>query len=194
MWSLLGRFLYLGVLCFEVTAIVYSVAHCENRSVTEADPFNPPPPAYDSEPEDVVEVENMVEPKDETVPNSVPEVGELSTSIFLREDGYSLLPSFMRRDINSLFDRIASLSRRVRVREKAHALIEKKGKAKDTYYSKLILDLGNEVRSSMEEGAATMKNLVRKLGNAEERGKCKKLKRELEESRFSNTLLCMQKE
>ncbi|GKB67841.1 putative reverse transcriptase domain-containing protein [Tanacetum coccineum] len=44
----------------------------------------------------------------------------------------------------------------------------------------------------MEEGAAAMENLVRKLGNAEERAECKKLKKELEEARFSNTLLRMQ--
>ncbi|GKG36691.1 hypothetical protein Tco_0444369 [Tanacetum coccineum] len=49
-----------------------------------------------------------------------------------------------------------------------HALVKKKGKSKDEYYGKLILDLGNEVRSSMEEGMAAMENLVRKLGNAEE--------------------------
>ncbi|GJZ14553.1 putative reverse transcriptase domain-containing protein [Tanacetum coccineum] len=67
-------------------------------------------------------------------------------------------------------------------RETAHASVEKKGKAKDKYYGKLILDLGNEVRSSVEERTATMKNLVRKLGNAEERTKCKKLKKELEEA------------
>ncbi|GJT55086.1 hypothetical protein Tco_0990140 [Tanacetum coccineum] len=65
----------------------------------------------------------------------------------------------------------------------AHALVEKKGKAKDKYYGKLILDLGNEVRSSVEEGTAVMENLVRKLGNAEEKAKCKKLKKELEEAR-----------
>ncbi|GKC76739.1 putative reverse transcriptase domain-containing protein [Tanacetum coccineum] len=44
----------------------------------------------------------------------------------------------------------------------------------------------------MEEGAAAMENLVRKLGNAEERAECKKLKKELKEARFSNTLLRMQ--
>ncbi|GJU76529.1 putative reverse transcriptase domain-containing protein [Tanacetum coccineum] len=69
------------------------------------------------------------------------------------------------------------------VHETAHALVEKKGKAKDEYYGKLILDLGNEVRSSVEEGAAVMENLVRKLGNAEEKAECKKLKKELEEAR-----------
>nr|GEU54267.1 reverse transcriptase domain-containing protein [Tanacetum cinerariifolium] len=48
-------------------------------------------------------VEDMVEPEDETVLNSVHEVGQSSTTTFLREDGDSLLPSFMRRNINSLF-------------------------------------------------------------------------------------------
>ncbi|GKA71230.1 putative reverse transcriptase domain-containing protein, partial [Tanacetum coccineum] len=39
------------------------------------------------------------------------------------------------------------------------------------------------VRSSVEEGTAAMENLVRKLGNVEERAECKKLKKELEEAR-----------
>ncbi|GKC29248.1 putative reverse transcriptase domain-containing protein [Tanacetum coccineum] len=155
----------------------------------EVDPLNPPPPASDSEPKDMIEVEDTVEPEDETVPASVHEVGESSTASFHREDNDGLLPGLMRRDINSLFGRIASLSRRVCGREMAHALVEKKGKAKDAYYGKLILDLDNEVRSSMEEGTAAMENLVRKLGNVEERAECKKLKKELEEARFSNTLL-----
>ncbi|GKB68458.1 hypothetical protein Tco_0929870, partial [Tanacetum coccineum] len=45
----------------------------------KADPLNPPPPASDSESKDVVEVEDTVEPGDETVPNSVCVVGESST-------------------------------------------------------------------------------------------------------------------
>ncbi|GJU22002.1 hypothetical protein Tco_1155344 [Tanacetum coccineum] len=97
----------------------------------EADPLNLPPPASDSDPEDVLEVEDTVEPEDESVPASVHEVGESSTATFLREDGDRLLPGFMRRDIDSLFGRIASLSRRVCGRETAHALVEKNGKAKD---------------------------------------------------------------
>ncbi|GJT92804.1 hypothetical protein Tco_1081649 [Tanacetum coccineum] len=109
-------------------------------------------------PEDVIEVEDTVEPEDETVLASVYEVGESFTATFLQEDNDDMLPSLMRRDINSLFD------------------------------------LGNEVRSSVEEGAAAMENLVRKLGNAEERAECKKLKKELEDARSSNTLLRMQKE
>ncbi|GJZ73333.1 hypothetical protein Tco_0637479 [Tanacetum coccineum] len=47
-------------------------------SYEEADPLNPPPPASDSEPEDAIEVEDMVEPEDDTVPASVHEVGESS--------------------------------------------------------------------------------------------------------------------
>ncbi|GJZ89568.1 putative reverse transcriptase domain-containing protein [Tanacetum coccineum] len=83
----------------------------------EADSLNPPPPASNSEFEDVIEVEDTAEPEDETVPASVHEVG-----------------------------------------------------------------------------AAAMENLVRRLGNAEERNECKKLKKELEDARSSNTLLSMQKE
>ncbi|GJU02414.1 hypothetical protein Tco_1112752 [Tanacetum coccineum] len=160
----------------------------------ETNPLNPPPRASDSEPKDVIEVEDTVKPKDEIVLASVHEVGESSIATFLQEDGDRLLPGLMRRGINSLFGWIASISRRLCGRETAHALVEKKGKAKDEYYGKLILDLGNEVRSSMEEGTAAMENLVRKLGNAEERAECKKLKKELEEARFSNTLLRMQNE
>ncbi|GKA85449.1 hypothetical protein Tco_0807103 [Tanacetum coccineum] len=160
----------------------------------EVDPLNPPPPASDSEPEDVIEVEDTIESEDETIPASVHEVGESSTAPFLREDSDGLLPGLMRRDINSLFGRMASLSRRLCGRETAHALVEKKGKAKDEYYGKLILDLGNEVRSSVEEGTTTIEKLVRKLGNAEEKAECKKLKKELEGARFSNTFLHMQNE
>ncbi|GKE84463.1 hypothetical protein Tco_1558205 [Tanacetum coccineum] len=44
-----------------------------------------------------------------------------------------------------------------------------------------------------EEGTIAMENMVRNLGNAEEKAECKELKKELEESRSSNTLLRMQK-
>ncbi|GJX10412.1 putative reverse transcriptase domain-containing protein [Tanacetum coccineum] len=74
-------------------------------------------------------------------------------------------------------------------RETAHALVEKKGKAKDKFYGKLIIDLGNEVRSSMEQGTTTMENLVEKLGSVGEEAECKKQKKELEEARSSNTFL-----
>ncbi|GKF88244.1 hypothetical protein Tco_0259121 [Tanacetum coccineum] len=101
---------------------------------------------------------------------------------------------FSSRDINSLFGRMASLSRRLCSRKTAHALVEKKGKAKDEYYGKLILDLGNEVRFSMEQGTAVMEKLIEKLGNAEDKVECKKLKKELKEARFSNKFLRMQNE
>nr|GEW26474.1 putative reverse transcriptase domain-containing protein [Tanacetum cinerariifolium] len=74
------------------------------------------------------------EHEDETVPASVHEVGESSTPPFLREDSDGLLPVLIRRDIKSLFSRMASLSRRLYGRETVHALVEKKGKAKDKYY------------------------------------------------------------
>ncbi|GJU27283.1 hypothetical protein Tco_1165904 [Tanacetum coccineum] len=114
----------------------------------EVDLLNPPPPASESEPENVNEVEDTVESEDETVPASVHET----------------------------------------------TVVEKKGKAKDEYYGKLILDLGNEVRSSVVQGMATMEKLVEKLGNAKEKAECKKLKKELEEARLSNTFLRMQNE
>ncbi|GKD35613.1 hypothetical protein Tco_1251122 [Tanacetum coccineum] len=114
----------------------------------EVDLLNPPPPASESEPENVNEVEDTVESEDETVPASVHET----------------------------------------------IVVEKKGKAKDEYYGKLILDLGNEVRSSVVQGTATMEKLVEKLGNAKEKAECKKLKKELEEERLSNTFLRMQNE
>ncbi|GKE17664.1 hypothetical protein Tco_1425241, partial [Tanacetum coccineum] len=131
----------------------------------EVDPLNPLSPAFELEPEDVIEVEDTVESEDEIVPASVHEVGESSTTYFLRQDSDGLFPGLMRRDINSLFDQMTSLSRRLCV---------------------------NEVRSSVEEGTTAMENLVKKLGNAKEKAECKKLKKELEEARFNNTLLRMQ--
>ncbi|GJR23443.1 putative reverse transcriptase domain-containing protein [Tanacetum coccineum] len=127
----------------------------------EADPLNPSPPASDLESANVVKVEDMVKPEDKTTPNSVHEVGESFTATFLREDGDSLLPGFMRRDTNSLFGRIASLSKKVCIREMAHALVEKKGKAKD----------------NVGEREAVLEDIIREFGNAEERVECKKLKR-----------------
>nr|GEV26915.1 reverse transcriptase domain-containing protein [Tanacetum cinerariifolium] len=116
----------------------------------EIDPLNPPPPASESQPEDVTEVENSIEYKDETVPASV--------------------------------------------HETTHALVEKNGKAKDEYYGKLIFDLGNEVRSSMDQRTAVMEKLIERLSSAEDKVECKKLKKKLEEARFSNTFLRMQNE
>ncbi|GKC76983.1 hypothetical protein Tco_1127757 [Tanacetum coccineum] len=115
----------------------------------EVDPLNPLPPAFESKPDDEIEVEDAVESEDETVPASIYE---------------------------------------------AHALVKKKGKAKDKYYGKLILDLGNEVRSSVEQEMAAMEKLVETLGNTEDKVECKKLKKELKEERLSNTFLHIQNE
>nr|GEY81785.1 hypothetical protein [Tanacetum cinerariifolium]GEY89633.1 hypothetical protein [Tanacetum cinerariifolium] len=151
----------------------------------EVDPLNPSPPTSESESEDVIEVEDTFKSKDETVPASVYEVGESSTAPFLREDSDGLFPGLMRRDIHSFFGQMASLSRRLCGCETTHALVEKKGKEKDEYYGKLILDLGNEVRSIAEQGTTTIEKLVEKLGYAEEKAESKKLKKELEEARGS---------
>ncbi|GJZ98947.1 hypothetical protein Tco_0671498 [Tanacetum coccineum] len=122
------------------------------------------------------------------------EVGESSTAAIPQEDGDRLLPGFMRWDIDSLFGRIVNFSRRLCGRETAYALVEKKSEAKDKFYGKLILDLGNEVRSSVDQGMAAMERLVEKLGNVKEKVECKKLKKELEEAKLSNTFLRMQNE
>ncbi|GJR09556.1 hypothetical protein Tco_0792208 [Tanacetum coccineum] len=66
-------------------------------------PLTLQPPASESEPDDEIEVENLIEHEDETVPVSVYEVGESSTVAIPREDGDRLLLGFMRRDIDSLF-------------------------------------------------------------------------------------------
>ncbi|GKC16869.1 hypothetical protein Tco_1013651 [Tanacetum coccineum] len=160
----------------------------------ETDSLNPPPPASESEPDNEIEVKNQIEHEDETVPVSVYEVGESSTAAIPREDGDRLLPGFMRRDIDSLFGRMVNFSRRLCGRETAYALVEKKSEAKDKFYGKLILDLGNEVRSSVDQGTAAMERLVEKLGNVKEKAECKKLKKELEEAKLSNTFLRMQNE
>ncbi|GJW14487.1 hypothetical protein Tco_0018620 [Tanacetum coccineum] len=65
---------------------------------------------------------------------------------------------------------------------------EKKGKAKDEYYGKLILNLGNEVRSSVEQGTTAMEKLVEKLGNAEDKAECKKLKKQDFEERHNEAI------
>ncbi|GKE33710.1 hypothetical protein Tco_1453032 [Tanacetum coccineum] len=124
----------------------------------ETDPFNTLPPASDLELDDVIEVVDTIEPEDKTIPASVYEVDESSTAAIPREDGDSLLPGFMRQDIDSLFD------------------------------------LGNEVCSSVDQGTAAMENLWRKLGNAKKKAEYKKLKKELEEARLSDTFLHMQNE
>nr|GEX63730.1 putative ribonuclease H-like domain-containing protein [Tanacetum cinerariifolium] len=90
----------------------------------EVDPLNPSPPAFESEPNDEIKVENPIKHEDETVPASVHEV----------------------------------------------------------------------VRSSVEQGTTATEKLVEKLGNTKDKVECKKLKKELKESRFSNTFVRMQNE
>ncbi|GJS78304.1 putative reverse transcriptase domain-containing protein [Tanacetum coccineum] len=127
----------------------------------DVDPLNPLSSASESKPDNEIEVENPIEHEDETVPVSAYEVG----------------------DIDSLFGRMVNFLRRLCGREMAYALVEKKGEAKDRFYGKLILDLGNEVRSSVEQGTTAMEKLVEKLENVKEKAECKKLKKELEEAR-----------
>ncbi|GKC85586.1 hypothetical protein Tco_1141303, partial [Tanacetum coccineum] len=81
---------------------------------------------HPQEEEDDMEVENPIEHEDETVPASVHAVGESSTAPFLRKDSDGLLPSLMRRDINSLFGQMASLLRQLCGHETVHALVQKK--------------------------------------------------------------------
>nr|GEW64959.1 hypothetical protein [Tanacetum cinerariifolium] len=126
----------------------------------EMDPLNPSPPASESEPEDAIKIKNPIKHEDDTVPAGVHKVGESSPTPFLYEDNDDLLPGLMRKDIKSLF-----------------------GKAKDELYGKLILDLGDEVRSIIEQGTTVTEKLVEKLGNAEDKVECKKLKKELKEAR-----------
>ncbi|GJY69106.1 hypothetical protein Tco_0472088 [Tanacetum coccineum] len=137
----------------------------------------------DPEEEEFEEEEEPQEEEDDMEVDIEEDENEPELTYPYEEDNDGLLLGLMRRDINSLFGRMASLSRRLCGRETTNALVEKKGKAKDEYYGKLILDLGNEVRSSVEQGTATMEKLVKRLGNAEDKVECKKLKTELEEAR-----------
>nr|GEV63130.1 hypothetical protein [Tanacetum cinerariifolium] len=111
----------------------------------EVDPLNPPPPTSESELDDEIEVENPIKHKDETVPVMVHEVGE---------------------------SRMAYILRRLCGREMALALVEKNGREKDKFYGKLIWELGNEVRFSVEQGTTTVEKIFNKLGNTEDKVEC----------------------
>ncbi|GJX46864.1 hypothetical protein Tco_0272054 [Tanacetum coccineum] len=113
----------------------------------EVDPLNPPPPAFESEPEDAIEVENPIEHEDEVVPANVYKVGESSTAPFLREDNDGLLPGLMRRDINSLFVR-SSVEQGTSTMEK---LVEKLGNAKDKVECKKLKNELKEARGFVLE-------------------------------------------
>ncbi|GJU55915.1 putative reverse transcriptase domain-containing protein [Tanacetum coccineum] len=126
------------------------------------------------EEEDPQEDEDDIDLSMRLFPVSVYEVGGYRrTTLFLVRLCDRLLPGFMRRDIDSLFGRMVNFSRRLYGRDMAHALVKKKGEAKDKFYGKLILDLGNEVRSSVEQGTVAMEKLVEKLENVEEKVECR---------------------
>nr|GEY47741.1 hypothetical protein [Tanacetum cinerariifolium] len=134
----------------------------------EVDPLNPLLPASDSKPRDVIEVENMIEFEDETIPASVHDVGESSTTPFLREDSDGLLHGLMRRDINSLFVRwLLFQDDCVVMRWLMHW-----SKRKETQRTSIM-------------------KLVKNLGNVEDKAERKKLKKELEESRKASMLLSL---
>ncbi|GKA55846.1 hypothetical protein Tco_0754918, partial [Tanacetum coccineum] len=71
---------------------------------------------------------------------------------------------------------------------------KRKGRQRISIMVRLIADLGNEVRCSVGKREVVLEDLIKEFGNAKERVKCKKLKKELEEARSSNTLLSIQKE
>nr|GEU54868.1 hypothetical protein [Tanacetum cinerariifolium] len=104
----------------------------------EVDPLNPLPLAFESEPDNEIEVENPIEHEDETVPASVYEVGESSAAPFLREDSDSLRPGLMRMDINSLFARNGYNGN----------LVEKLGNTKDKVDCKKLKNELKEARFS----------------------------------------------
>ncbi|GJX15946.1 hypothetical protein Tco_0216778 [Tanacetum coccineum] len=114
---------------------------------------------------------------------------EFLLSLSSTEDGDRLLHGFMRRDIDSLFGRMVNFSRRLCGRETAHALVEKKEGIWICYGKFNFGDLGNEVRSSVEQGTTAMEKLVEKLENVEEKALVLMiLKKELEEAKvLSNT-------
>ncbi|GJR94897.1 putative reverse transcriptase domain-containing protein [Tanacetum coccineum] len=112
----------------------------------EMDSLNPSSSASESEPDDKI----------------VYEVGELSTAAIPQEDGDSLLPGFMRWDIDSLFGRMVKFFKTI-VWTRDGACI---------------------VRSSVEQGTAAMEKLVERLGDTEDKVECKKLKKEHEEARI----------
>ncbi|GJS06848.1 hypothetical protein Tco_0363644 [Tanacetum coccineum] len=110
----------------------------------EVDPHNPPPSTLESEPEDMIELEDTIESEDETIPASVHEVGESSTAPFLREDSDALLPGLMRRDINFLFVR-SSVEQGTTAMEK---LVEKLGNVEEKAECKKLKKELKEARFS----------------------------------------------
>nr|GEZ72956.1 hypothetical protein [Tanacetum cinerariifolium] len=57
----------------------------------EVDPLNPLPPTSESEPDDEIEVENLIEHEDKTVPASVHEMASISRRLCGRETAHALV-------------------------------------------------------------------------------------------------------
>ncbi|GJS79403.1 hypothetical protein Tco_0729284 [Tanacetum coccineum] len=145
-----------------------------------------PPAYYVTHPASVISYnddyreEEICDDQEDSLTMSHPKISEYNGS-----RGLSLLTGLMKEGtLTPLFWSDGFLQDDCRGRRTVHALVEEKGKAKDEYYGKLIFDLGNKVRSSVDQGTATMEKLVEKLGNAEDKAECKKLKKELEEARI----------
>nr|GFD31185.1 hypothetical protein [Tanacetum cinerariifolium] len=69
-----------------------------------------------------------------------------------------------------------------------------KSEPKDVIEVKNPIEHEDDCSCYVEQGTAAMEKLVEKLGNAEHKVECKKLKKELIEARFSKTFLRIQNE
>nr|GEU62364.1 putative reverse transcriptase domain-containing protein [Tanacetum cinerariifolium] len=128
----------------------------------EVDPLNPPPPAFESEPEDDIEVENPIKHEDKTVPASVYEVGESSVALFLREVSDGLLLSLMRRDINSLFGNevYSTVDQGIAAMEK---LVEKLGNTEDKVECKKLMKELEEARIMPPKSVPMTQAAIRRM-------------------------------
>ncbi|GJY67903.1 putative reverse transcriptase domain-containing protein, partial [Tanacetum coccineum] len=121
-------------------------------------------------PEPIMEDEDEDPEEDEFEEEKDPQEEEYDMEVDIEEDENEPELTYpYEEDNDSFFGQMVNFSRRLCGRETAHALVEKKGKAKDTFYGKLILDLGNEVRSSVEQGTTVMEKLIEMLGNTEDK-------------------------
>ncbi|GJY55685.1 hypothetical protein Tco_0454800, partial [Tanacetum coccineum] len=125
----------------------------------EVDPHNPPPSTLESEPEDMIELEDTIESEDETIPASVHEVGESSTAPFLREDSDALLPGLMRRDINFLFVR-SSVEQGTTAMEN---LVEKLGNVEEKAECKKLKKELEEARIMPPKSAPLTQAAIRRM-------------------------------
>ncbi|GJR53811.1 hypothetical protein Tco_1404332 [Tanacetum coccineum] len=123
--------------------------------------LNPPPPVSESKPDDEIEVEDAVKPEIETILVSVYEVGESSTAAIPREDGDSLLPGFMRRDIDSFWSNVhSSVEQGTTTMEK---LVEKLGNVKDKVEFKKLKKELEEARIMPPKSAPMTQVAIRRM-------------------------------